>query len=294
MQYMQGGTPTALFTIDGAGNTTSTGRYTADSIMSNSGTFYVGGNTAYYMARNPSTGAWTWVENNGPPNLTLNTSGDLFARNSIVAGTNGSVVSGTGGVFVGPNAYQLYDNGANRIMSYVGGQWFLDWEVANGDLTYFYPASGAQRWVHYRGSDGFIVNYRGGVTGNGAYVPFSDERAKQDIEDARYGLPEILRINPIRFTRISSDPGPAPEDAKGPRPTKIVHLPEIGFSAQQLQTVIPEAVRAVGIPLPDGTGGLDDPEPSLGVMMEPVIAALINSVKTLDARLTVLETKGSA
>lgn len=309
MQYIRGSDSFALFTIDGAGNigangnvaggsftttgnATFSGRMTAGDIMSNSGTFYIGGNLAYYMGRSGSTGSWTWVENNGPANMTLDAGGNLFARGSMVAG--GTLTAGGGGVFVASNGFELFDNGPARTIQYVPNQWFLQWDGSNGDLIYWYPASGAQRWVHYRGSDAYVVNYRAGFAGAAGYVGGSDERAKQDIEDARYGLPEILRINPIRFTRIARDSGTAPEDATGPWPTKILHLPEIGFSAQQLRTVIPEAVRVLGIPLPDGTGGLDDPEPSLGVMMEPVIAALINSVKTLDARLTVLETKGSA
>jgi hypothetical protein len=64
---------------------------------------------------------------------------------------------------------------------------------------------------------------------------------------------------------------------------------EIGFVAQELREVLPEAVRVVGIELPDGSGGIDDDEPSLGVSAETIVAVLCAAVKELSARMKHLE-----
>ena len=80
------------------------------------------------------------------------------------------------------------------------------------------------------------------------------ERAKTNIAPSMAGLAEIMRINPIRFRRISNT-----------RPSFIEDREEVGFSAQALQRVLPEAVMVCGFELADGTGGLDSDSPSLSI-----------------------------
>ena len=63
------------------------------------------------------------------------------------------------------------------------------------------------------------------------------------------------------------------------------HPPEIGFSAQQVRPIIPEAVRAIGSPLPDGGGGLDTADPTLAIHDTAILAAVVNALKAIDARL---------
>jgi hypothetical protein len=82
-----------------------------------------------------------------------------------------------------------------------------------------------------------------------------------------------MQINPIRFTRVANN------------------KQDVGFSAQDVQRAIPEAVNTLGIELHDGSGGIDSDEPSLGVSMDPIVAALVNGMKELSARLTALENK---
>jgi hypothetical protein len=54
---------------------------------------------------------------------------------------------------------------------------------------------------------------------------------------------------------------------------------ELGFIAQELRDVIPEAV-----------GPTDDLEdPTLGIMLDPIVAALVNGMKALAARVQHLE-----
>ena len=89
----------------------------------------------------------------------------------------------------------------------------------------------------------------------------------------------MLRLNPIRFKRIRRIKDTMVTDDRE----------DIGFSAQQLRDVIPEAVMAAGFTLPDGTGGMDDAEPSLGMATTPIVAALVNAVRELTTRIEELE-----
>jgi hypothetical protein len=41
--------------------------------------------------------------------------------------------------------------------------------------------------------------------------------------------------------------------------------------------------------LPDGTGGLDDPEPSLAITYSTITAVMVNAFKELHARVSALE-----
>jgi hypothetical protein len=180
-------------------------------------------------------------------------------------------------------AHDLYiNNGAQGI--YIGGSglviqcspsWYFDWNATDGSLYWTTPSGGmiidrTSDWLHY--------NNFGAMAGHGAYWDLSDERTKTDVFLATIGLEEILQLNPIRFRRIKSfKQGPKTDDYE-----------DIGFSAQQVKGIIPQAVRNIGMELPDGNGGLDSDNPTLGLATTPIVVALVNSVKTLSAMVTKL------
>jgi hypothetical protein len=58
---------------------------------------------------------------------------------------------------------------------------------------------------------------------------------------------------------------------------------EIGFVAQDVQPIVPEAVWQAGIPLRDGSGGLDSADPTLGLTSETITALNVNAIKELNA-----------
>jgi len=126
-------------------------------------------------------------------------------------------------------------------------------------------------WV-MRKSDNLCFNGLGPVGGNGAYWNYSGVERKRDIEDYRSGIAEIRALRPVRFTRV------APPDVELPNGQISQHVPrrEVGFVAQEIETVIPEAVAS-----------LED----IGLAMDttPIIAALVNAFKELDTRVHALE-----
>jgi hypothetical protein len=125
-----------------------------------------------------------------------------------------------------------------------------------------------------RASDDFCFNAQAAVGGVGAYINSSDRRGKTGIAPSSKGLAEVLQLQPVSFTRVDASTG-AQE--------------EIGFVAQDVQPILPEAVWTAGIPLRDGSGGLDSGEPTLGLTSETITAILVNAVKELTARVAALE-----
>ena len=128
----------------------------------------------------------------------------------------------------------------------------------NGVQHFFY-ANGV--WVNSIASEQWCL---------ATFTPISDEGVKTNIAPATVGLTEVLAMEPINFTRI--------EKYRTHGLTRSET--EIGFSAQQIRTVIPEALLEAYI---DQTSPDDMGQPTLGVSMEPIMAALVNAVKTIDA-----------
>ena len=104
-------------------------------------------------------------------------------------------------------------------------------------------------------------------------VVSSDERLK-DFSSYEGGLNEILAITPIKYRW----------NAKGQEIGGDGSRAFVGFSAQNVQRVIPEAIVGQQV-AKDGVEylGFDD---------RPVIAALVNAIHELTARIKVLEARG--
>lgn len=110
--------------------------------------------------------------------------------------------------------------------------------------------------------------------GVGKFVGVSDERAKTIHRLARYGLLDLLDINPIVFN-YKSDPKGTPEN--------------IGFSAQNVKKSIPHAVGVTG-------QRVDPKDPGLGFLMglntRGLLAAVVNALKEIHGRIERLEERG--
>ena len=206
------------------------------------------------------------------------TTGSLDASGTVtgnfVHGTTSVQVGASGGVF------QMYENGTTNRRHAYDNTSFWDYQVANHTLQWFPEAAGTGAFIAFpfTGAGSIGTNFLGPWQGNGAYIPASDERMKTDIAPATEGLAEVLAIEPIRFRRLSYEGMPH-------------ERVEIGFSAQQLQTAIPEAVVPIGTPHAEGPGSLASEDPILGINIDPIVAAMCNAMKTIDARLAALEGK---
>jgi len=259
--------------VNGNFQTSNTGIVSTGSVYASQGLFQIAPN--YYMQRSPSDAAWRWCEG-GTVNMTLSNGGNW----SVTANASAANFIAVNGCWAsnGTN-FGIYPSGGVNVFQY-SAQWYWGWNTTTGDMTYNTPSGGQ---INTRTNpDQLLWNNLGPVGGYGAYIVLSDDRAKRDVAPTPVGLPEVLQLEPIIFTRAPHEPRIAMPDGSSGR---IIHAPEIGFSAQQVRRIIPEAVRAVGWTLPDGSGGFDTDEPSLAVTDIAILAAVVNAMKTLDARL---------
>jgi hypothetical protein len=229
---------------------------------------FVAANGDHYQQHRPgwndtwaaSSGQRQWTSPSGNL-MTLDGSGNLVLSATCAAtqfwsggvGIFGFLPAGSGRIFQFAPGFYL-DYSTTNVPVGTGGQ--LAWTVSNGPL-----------WV-MRASDDFCFNPQSAVGGNGAYINSSDRRMKTGITPTSKGLAEVLQLQPVSFTR--ADPTTGAQE-------------EIGFVAQDVQPILPEAVWTAGIPLRDGTGGLDSAEPTLGLSGETITAINVNAIKELNA-----------
>ena len=106
----------------------------------------------------------------------------------------------------------------------------------------------------------------------GTLTQGSDARGKHDIHDADDGLDIVRHLQPKRFTRNLPR---RPRDYHSPPEWPTEASEELGFVAQDVQDVLPDAVSE------------DDGQ--LGITITPLIAVLVNAVKELADRVEELE-----
>jgi hypothetical protein len=268
MQYIRGSDNTALFVIDGAGNIGAHGNVGGASLSTNGSATVTGALSAGSATVTGALSAGSATVTGALSAGSLSTTGDITTAtlycNYVRAGTASQIGDGT---------QQMYQSGNQRVYAFANS-WSWTWDAPTGSLIWNAYSVGSfiefdvdPTPPNYRG-----INWLGPWYGNGGYVNTSDERIKTHIEPATVGLAAVLEIKPIRFRR------------------KDREREEIGFSAQQLASVLPEAVIAVGTAAKDGPGSRASDDPILGITTDTIIAALVNAVKELSARIDAIMT----
>jgi hypothetical protein len=107
----------------------------------------------------------------------------------------------------------------------------------------------------------------------------SDRRIKYDIEDVKYGLQTVLDLKPRQYKFKDGDDF------------------SIGFVAQELQEVVPEAVTGEEIEFDDADTPQERAKKTMGVSKDTLIPVLVKAIQeqqalitTLTDRITALET----
>lgn len=210
----------------------------------------------------------------------VNSNGDMSVGGSIGIGatviatgniqTNGNVLANTGHFTLdglGGNTFGFYNSGASNVINFAPSYYF-NHVIATGELTYTTPLGGM--WFMRPGSAGKECwNNLGPTGGNGAYFNVSDRRRKENIEPWLSSLAELVQLNPVSFKRINKDGR------------------EVGFVAQDVECILPEAVLSFDMP----TGDNNETTPTMAITDTTIVAALVNAVKELHTRLSQLEGK---
>ena len=110
----------------------------------------------------------------------------------------------------------------------------------------------------------------GGTGGNVVGSQTSDIRLKNNLGSVSYGLTEINQINPIKFSFKKDES----------------NRQQIGFSAQDIKSIIPEAVFNSGCSYNIEGTQVDD---TLGMDYVALVPVLVNAVKELSAKVAALE-----
>lgn len=188
---------------------------------------------------------------------TANFSGGITCVNAISQTGNFSS-SFYGGILIpsnhGTKKLQLSDNNELEF----GSRWtFCKGLDANANLDI--KLSGTVRWYISGSGDHHAYAI------NGNWVDSSDARLKQHVTslEGQASLDAIKLLQGVRYQRIESG------------------MWELGFLAQSVQTVVPEAVINMG-----DAGGLIG---ALGMTDRPIVALLVEAMKVLDSRVSILE-----
>jgi hypothetical protein len=233
------------------------GRVRADGGVqfSNDATFYAADQgPAKVFAFAPN---WFWGYDEQTGNLGWNTAAhgqfQLLSNGVLVVPSN--IYAGASPQGIGLIA------GVNPALQFAG-DWTLSFEGSSGSLSYLQGTT--LQWM-YRQADALLLNNKGRVGGMGPYADLSDERTKGNIASSPYGLREIGRLRPVQFQRM---------DETGTLSPAV----EIGFIAQEVRDVIPEAVITADFgPTALAEGG----EPLLALSTDPIVAALVSAVQEL-------------
>lgn len=121
------------------------------------------------------------------------------------------------------------------------------------------------------------------IYANNGVIQTSDVRFKKNIKPLQYGLNEILQLNTITYNWKDNKIGNTniPENLQ---PTKI------GFSAQQLQQIIPEVVEThTWVPKDENGNYIRVENNKLGVNYSELIPVLVNAIKDLKSEIDSLK-----
>jgi len=155
----------------------------------------------------------------------------------------------------------------------VGTGWTSAGSVEN--LYFFESGGGTKMIIGASGNVGigttapsYTLQVNGSVAGSSAYVNLSDERLKKDIHPIQNALRIIEDIHGVSFRWKT----PA-ERSVGKQFDLSVGKPQIGFIAQEVQNVLPEAVAVA-----------NDKDRTMSVAESKVVPVLVEAVKQLDAQ----------
>jgi len=175
--------------------------------------------------------------------------------------TNRMCIDSSGHVMIGSTSVPAFGAGPPLFVKGDGNGISVGYGTSSTQYRIFYFNSGDATMYVHNGS-----NYAS-LSAAGAWTNASDVRLKKNIVDIKYGLADVVRMQPRSYQM---------NDVAGDF---------VGFVAQELQTVIPEVVSG-------------DPEKQLGVDYGSLVAVAFKAIQelkaindTLVARIEALENK---
>jgi hypothetical protein len=208
-------------------------------------------NDGFYIGNSPSGGSPVWIWNFENSNIHFATNNTR--RLDIGADGNVTIMKSLNINELVPEGKALFVNGIEAL--WYNGTYF-SWGFG-ASHNYFAKPVGIK--TNTMADYELVVNGEAAKTGGGDWSNPSDIRLKDVLGNYTRGLNDIIRLQPVRFKYKVDNPRKLPSD-----------LEQIGFIAQEVQDVFPEAVNQCS----DGYFDFN---------MHSVNVALVNSVKELKA-----------
>jgi len=182
----------------------------------------------------------TSTSGNGVTGVSNSGIGGYFASNGTGSGSLSYAASNNG--VTGKTGSSAFGIAGVKGVSLTGGSFGVAGYAVDTGYAIFGQNDSASGWAGV---------FYGNVWTSGSYQT-SDVRLKKDIQDAPYGLAQLLKLRPVSFKWK--------KDADGdPR--------QLGLIAQEVQKIVPEVVMT------------DGPEGKLGVNYTALIPVMIRSVQ---------------
>jgi hypothetical protein len=168
-----------------------------------------------------------------------------FNKFSVTNAANGQVVMGTSAGSA---------NSINFSQNYSNGQ--PGWEVYGSTTNLIFEFNGNTKALYLGNLGTGLVYSNGGILTS---TNPSDNRLKENIEVLKYGLKDILKLRPVTYNwkKDVANQGI-----------------QFGFIAQEVQEVMPEAIKEFGTDIK-----------YLGLEKDAIYAALINAIKELNDKI---------
>ena len=179
--------------------------------------------------------------------------------------TSSAIYSGgINGVYLANNVYMAggYKYKTTNKVAFSG--------VENGEWRAYTAASGNADAACTLTLRAKVDNPGDFYTNDGTVSSLSDIKGKDKTGEFNYGLKEILLLKPAMYKHRK-------DELKGFN-FPVSDNEFVSLSAQDVQKVIPEAVKNAG-------------QGYLGLTINPIVYAQVNAIKELDARIKVLESK---
>ena len=227
-----------------------------------SGSVYLG-----YYSGQATTGLGNTFIGNGSGYLV--TSG---TKNTILGKYNGNA----GGLDIRTASnYIVLSDGDGNPRLYNAGSYF--WSLVgtsastcgailfrNSSQTQYWNMEAADTNWYVFGTSTYVYFAQGGSS----WVFSSDRRIKENIVDIDYGLNAVMQLKPRRYDNTTNEKN------------------EIGFVAQELREVIPEAVTGEEIEFDENDTKMERAKKSLGVSKDTLIPVLVKAIQEQQAIIT--------
>jgi len=249
----------------GVGTSSPTVKLDVNGVVGGSGSGFNPGTTAWVSAAFKGTGSYgggiSFVDGSNGATIYAGGTNLIFGNGATSGGTLERMrISSTGNLLVGTTSG--YDGG--------GGHTFKS--PTNNFITTWRTTTSTGNYIHAFVSDvGGSGTAKYAIYANGTAGAISDENYKKNIELARDYLSDINQINIIKYNWKTDE-----EDANK----------EIGFSAQQVETIFPTMVDTVTASLEDGS------EITHKMLKKDVFLPMaIKCIQELSAKIEALETR---